>query len=457
MQFVITLRRSWRAAHPLSSAALLSAAALLALPAAAVEADDGVDMRILGTPAEVHFRVTLPKRGARFQAAKIRGADGWVIELAARSARSDSAWPTPATDGKRVFAGGPLNSSEMFAVDFLTGRFSWRTRMNDNGPTPPVVRDRRVYVNTQSCTLYAFDTRNGHEVWSNFLASSLESVPSLADGAVVTARPKRAKNPTRDESEIPALTLVAPETGEVLADVAIDADGRGAPVVRDGAAILTTKSGAVYCVDLAEGRTRWRKEIGARGMPAVDDSGVYVAGSSAVACLDLRTGRDRYSEMAFTPSSRDTMTVRDPVRAPTVRAEAANTIDGGAFWGDGLRPTLADDKLVLAAAKTLRVFDKRTGQDLAWWELDVEGAIVGQAALARGTVVVATRLGEIRAVDLKHGEVAWAVDLGARLAGGVIVHDSRVIATTTDGRLISVHTGDLRADGWPMWGGSAAR
>ena len=48
----------------------------------------------------------------------------------------------------------------------------------------------------------------------------------------------------------------------------------------------------------------------------------------------------------------------------------------------------------------------------------------------------------------------WAVDIDQRLGSGVIVDDGKLYVVTRDGRLVCVQTGDLRADGWPMWGGT---
>jgi len=128
--------------------ALLFAPQSRAAEQAEADSNAGPDMRILTTPEEVVFRVALGDHGRRFEPQKLKGADGWSVRLAPKGGTGSAAWPTPATDGERVFVGGPLNSSEFYAVRAETGKLAWKAHLTDNGPTPATVRDRRVVFNT---------------------------------------------------------------------------------------------------------------------------------------------------------------------------------------------------------------------------------------------------------------------------------------------------------------------
>lgn len=435
-------------------AAVLAVAASLPAAPRLLALDDpesaGPDMRLLATPQELLFRVDLGKAGRRFQPQALEGAMGWSVPLAQGSTTLDVAWPTPATDGERVFVGGPLSYAEFYALDAESGRLSWKAGLSDNGPTPPVVRDRRVYFNTQSCTLYAYDTRSGTRLWSRYLAGHLESIPALAGETLVTTRPERHE---RRNGGGPALTLLDLR-GRITKNVDIDSEAIGAPVLHGGNAYVATRGGLLYCVDLAQGEQRWSRACQARGAPWVDDTGIYVATGGEVQAFHPETGRPRWDHVAITPSS-GTRELPTTVQPPPLRKEIADRNRGDAFWGEGMRPVLLGDELCIAEGRTLRFFHRITGAEIAWWELDVDDDIVGAPIVAGETVVVATRTGQVRAVDVRHGEVAWAVDVGAVLGSGIVVDDGKLYAVTRDGRLVCVHTGDLRADGWPMWGGTA--
>jgi outer membrane protein assembly factor BamB len=435
-----------------AGAALLAAPHVQAADQAPSGAREGPDMRILTTPQDVLFRVQLGEIGRRFQPVPVEGAMGWSVRLCMTKTGEDHTWPLPATDGERVFVGGPLSYSEFYALRADDGRLAWKTSLGDNGPTPPVVRDRRVYFNTQSCTLYAYDTRNGSKLWSRYLAGTLESIPALAGEEIVTTRPSRHGVPAKNGGNLPALTVLD-LAGRVQNDIDIDGEALGAPILHDGKAYLATRAGTLYCVDLDEGETQWARRCNARGAPWVDDTGIYVATKDALAAYTPKTGIERWTEVAITPSSR-TRDIPTTTRPPALRVQKANAAKTDAFWREGMRPVAVDDMLCIAEGRTLRMFHRVTGAETAWWEIDVDGNFVGAPIITGSTVVVATREGQIRAIDARHGEIVWAVDIDRPLGSGVIVDDGKVYAVTRDGRLVCVHTGDLRADGWPMWGGT---
>jgi len=186
----------------------------------------------------------------------------------------------------------------------------------------------------------------------------------------------------------------------------------------------------------------------------VDDTGVYVAAKGTLQAYHRTTGTPRWTYQAVTPSSRDRgRQMPRTLTPPPLRVSAAASTATDAFWGEGMRPVRVNDTLCIAEGRALRFFHSVTGVEIAYWELDVKQPIAGAPIVAGDTVIVATHGGEVRGVDTRHGEIVWAVDIGQRLGSGVIVDDGKLYAVTRDGRLVCVQTGDLTADGWPMWGG----
>jgi len=436
-------------------AALLIAPPIRAADRPETDADIGPDMRILTTPEEVHFRVTLGGASKRFRPQKLGGAQGWSVRLAPNRGGAAAAWPTPATDGERVFVGGPLTSSEFFAVRAETGTLSWRAHLADNGPTPATVRDRRVVFNTQSCTLYSYDARTGTRLWSKYLANHLESIPAVDDDSIVTTRPERHGRSAKKGGNLPALTVLN-RRGRIQSDTTIDGEAVGGPVLHGGNAFVATREGTLYCVNIDEGKEQWSRKVQARGAPWVDDSGVYVATDASLQAFHPATGTPRWTHQAVTPSSRDgDRPPRRTMAPPPLRPAQAAKATTDAFWGEGMRPVrVGGGELCIAEGRALRFFDRVTGAEVAYWELDVEHDFAGAPIVAGDTVIVSTHGGEVRGVNTRHGEIVWAVDIGQPLGSGVVVDDGKLYAVTRDGRLVCVQTGDLSADGWPMWGGT---
>ena len=66
-----------------------------------------------------------------------------------------------------------------------------------------------------------------------------------------------------------------------------------------------------------------------------------------------------------------------------------------------------------------------------------------------------TRPGVRIQVDIEDGKTVWESKVGGRIIFQPAVSGGRVLVATADGKLICLETGDAKADGWSMWGGSA--
>jgi outer membrane protein assembly factor BamB len=100
-----------------------------------------------------------------------------------------------ATDGQRVFAGDAAGSSSVWAYDTGRHTMAWHSR-NHGGTLAALAVGRRVVVavveasrQSEPSTVYAYDTRTGHQLWTARLPSSWDFVdqPAVVGTNVVVA------------------------------------------------------------------------------------------------------------------------------------------------------------------------------------------------------------------------------------------------------------------------------
>lgn len=143
-------------------------------------------------------------------------------------------------------------------------------------------------------------------------------------------------------------------------------------------------------------------------------------------------------------------------------ADAAANLGKGtvqALWSyQGSRPCLIGSRYYCVNGGTLRGLDRKTNGVL--WEDKVKGKVkstrpMTPPAVAGGRMYLGTIDGKLRCVDPEKGKVVWEETVGGRIVFEPAVANGRVYVVTQNGTLICLETGDAKADGWPMWGGSA--
>ena len=158
-----------------------------------------------------------------------------------------------------IFGGG-FGSHEIYARRASDGQPAWGLRTKDDGPTAVTALDGFGFVNTESCTLEAFDIRTGEVRWEKCLGDPLLAQPGAADGRVFMAYPRARAH---------WLGAFALRTGEQTWERSIGHDVLTAPICKDGKVYVATYDGAVTCFDGVSGQVCWRKALNATSAPWV--------------------------------------------------------------------------------------------------------------------------------------------------------------------------------------------
>lgn len=223
---------------------------------------------------------------------------GFVISMP-----SKAPIPTPTVYKGKIYASGGFQSREFYCFDATTGKFEWGMELDDDGPTSAVCDQDIVVFNTESCTIFALDSRTGKHLWSHFLGDPLTSTPTLANGIVFTSYPamggggddvpqlnnpkgkgnlppppkKGGAQPAAKKRPNASHVFIALElkTGKILWQKWIDSDVMSAPVAVDDEVYAASFSGTVYKFKQKDGEIVSATRSRATSAPVVVGKNVF--------------------------------------------------------------------------------------------------------------------------------------------------------------------------------------
>jgi Ca-activated chloride channel homolog len=408
---------------------------------------------------------------------------GWRVRLLVPRAVA-----TPCFSHGYVIFGGGFGSHEIYARRTSDGQPAWCLRTKDDGPTAVTALEGFGLVNTESCTLEAFDIRTGELRWEKWLGDPLLGQPGAADGRVFMAYPRAGAH------RLGAFTL---RTGKQTWERPIGHDVITAPICKDGKVYVATYDGAVTCFDAVSGEVCWSKALNATSAPWTCGDEVYV--SQRESDRPEQSQRAAAAPTTSVGTSERTVSVHemDGEMVAGMAAKHAEYLDRN--WGiarklgfadfdaavgfstppaaakmgvvserlgeervsrtwryQGSRPVVIDRVLYETTGDRLEARDLETDELL--WTWDDARSEAGERrltppAVANGRVLVGTWDGRVVSLDATSGAVRWDVNVGAPCHWQPVMAGGRIAVGLEDGSLVSFDTGDARDDGWPMWGG----
>jgi len=108
--------------------------------------------------------------------------------------------PTPTIYKGKMYVSGGFKSKEYYCFDANTGKMVWGMDL----------------VNTESCTIFALNAKDGSHIWSHWLGDPLTSTPAIKDGYVYTSYPsatwsdRKAEKPGRQAEKPKPKPQVSP-------------------------------------------------------------------------------------------------------------------------------------------------------------------------------------------------------------------------------------------------------
>ncbi len=207
---------------------------------------------------------------------------------------------SPCLADGRLFVGEGMHANyvcKLYCLDAATGRKLWQATTAGHIESSPCVAGGRVFVGAGDDGLYCLDAATGAECWHFTERVHIDSSPAAAGGRVYFG-----SGISRTRKTTAAFCLDA-ATGEVLWRARADLPVWGSPALAGDAVYFGLgngrldgsdaprggPAGALWCLDAATGRERWRYDVpgGVFARPCLDERHVYfTARDGRCYCLD---------------------------------------------------------------------------------------------------------------------------------------------------------------------------
>jgi outer membrane protein assembly factor BamB len=359
----------------------------------------------------------------RFGRESERGA--WVATLPERGPLVSVAY-----GGGKIFVGGGMGSSTMYALDAKTGKQLWAySNLADPGPTAAVYDRGELAFNTFSCSVEVLDAETGKTLWTKWLGSETPNQPAMAGNLLL------APHPGGDGYQLSAYKR---SNGHEVWSSSIDGHILGAPIVAGQSVYVTTTEGTLFRIGL-DGKRVWRQPIHATSAPWVAGDELHLA---------VRDGKE---EAQVVLSAADGKRLRTGMKLRLDDdAPSGNAV--GAWAYEGPRPVVRDGVRFAAMGNQVEARDAKT--DAVLWTRDKPAGEVSSVVVAGPLAIFTTKQGELVALDRATGAQRMAFDFKVTITAQPIVAEGWMYIATGEGRVLAVELGDS-IDGWHMWGGNA--
>jgi eukaryotic-like serine/threonine-protein kinase len=235
-----------------------------------------------------------------------------------------------------------------------------------------------------------------------------------------------------------SLAALDPATGTLGWELDVGSPIRGAPATADDVVFVGTDAGEVIAAHAVTGKLVWRADLGEGAVRAslLVAGGVLYAGTDggSVVALEPGSGRRLWSmdaggRVARGPAFADgVLYVGSEGGRFSAIDVATRTVRWAAELGAGEvgTPTVGGGRvyvgtgLLAARLGNLVAMDVRDGS-VAWTFASAGGEPVHMGGLATGRAYVASEDGNLYALDARTGEVIWASDVGERLTTPIAI------------------------------------
>lgn len=406
------------------------------------------------------------------------GRLGWRVKLP-----GSRPLPTPAVADGRVYIGGGFGSYEFYCFHSEDGRFSWRLKTEDDGPTAATVAGDCVAFNTESCTVYVVDGVTGHVRWSKWLGDPLMAHTAVSGSTLFMVYP--------DQKYAHHLAAFELRTGKRKWQTELKADVITAPIVAEGSVYAATLDGTVYRIDKDSGKAEWSVQHRATSAPWVHRGRVYMSLREDVKGADWHGGsaeglntadvKDGVQQLRTHVSRRKARYLAYRARLESAYAAQDESVGFGAkpaaakmeyarahlgkgnvasVWSfQGSRPEVFDDGIFCVLDDVVQRLELGTKNPL--WRIratsgkgESSDRLLSPPAVTSSHLYLSSRLGDLFVLDRESGEEVWALNVGSPVLSQPAVAEGKVFLGTADGFVYAFETEEQDDSSvWPMWGG----
>lgn len=373
---------------------------------------------------------------------------GWYAQVAAGNPRS------PAVEDGIVVVGSGSGSA-VHGYDAITGKRKWTATSKDSGISDIVIGLGRAYYTTYSCTLESVRVADGGQLYSKWLAPTVDCAPDVKDAQVATAFHKSNKW---------QVSMRHTDSGEQKWSSKLGDQGvLTAPMIMDSGVYLTTADGWLTRLDASKGKKEWSADFGAVSAPVPTPWGLLVT-TTWDGRGDTKAGKVSAEERK--KLERETVTDGDFISGTVVAAKNRRVAllenlslkpqgkvgrqDAGprsSLDFQGVRPGVTAKHVILAYGGRITAVDPIT--DKAAWSIKLtdDKCMFTRPVAHRGLVFLAGNNGVVAAIEESTGSLIWSYCFkGANFIAQPALDEECLFLTTSRGQLVCLPTGAGNVD-----------
>jgi outer membrane protein assembly factor BamB len=340
----------------------------------------------------------------------------------------------------------PVPSHVLIAFDAKTGKVLWQRWIDTECMSSPVAADERLYVTTLSGTLYEINQADGKILAARRLRAT--SAPVVLGRYLYYTR--RTDSGKEDEKVSEAIVRLDRTSGRETYltcsrpapyldwRVQVEAKSTAEAAEMEGQnAIMGGFGGGFFAVP--------PEQVG-NGQPAGEPGLPPVLSAEPVQQDDA----PKISAMEEPP--KDPLAVTERVAADVIGQGNVSMLQS--YHGSRVLPL--GDRNVACMGDVVVCTTAATGELL--WSLPLKGNLEEEGGYlasppvtAGGQVFLSTLAGEVLQIDPQTGKRARRYKIGSPMRYPPLVVDGRIYATTQDGKVVCLDTGNRELTGWPEW------
>lgn len=301
--------------------------------------------------------------------------------------KSDGPIGTPTISGDKLFTKAGYYSPEFYCLQASTGKYIWGIELGEGGPSPAVLHNGVLLINTESCTLYALDAATGNLLWSHWLSNYLFSTPTAIGNNVFAVYSHGGK---------PVLVSFDLRTGNFNWMRTVDNESIASPVVEGNEVHVASRNGTYYIFNKETGApilTSTSSAFKAVSSPTITENNIYLTaaidGTEKLIELDRKTLK--VTKKYATPL--------DALNCPSDWSMDLNDL----MNFNGSHPIVYKNKVVIVTDRfNIMAFDAVSEKML--WKQPCETKSNQIPIVANNTVVIGKTTGEIISYDILTGQ-----------------------------------------------------
>lgn len=369
--------------------------------------------------------------------------------------------------GSAMFRGGALHLGAYPAAKGSYAGIAWRVQTGGPVRSSPVVVGNTVYVGSTDGRVYALDAASGAVRWQYDAGSSVSATPAVAGGVVVIEAIDGSVHGISQTTGRRNWRIITGTDARLAWGYESGDNWTSSPTVIGNMVLVGSGDGALYALDLATGRTRWKAATRGRirSTPAVSGDQVVVGSFDGhVYSFDRTSGKEKWRFATDGVNFASDTFGYDRKSIQSSPAIAGDLVLAGArdgyFYGIDLAtgkerwrvdhkiswvncsPAIADGMAFIGSsdAQFLQAVDLKTGAER--WRADTLGVIWASPSVAGNVVYTPTTRGPLYAFDKSTGKELWRVRFGGGTYSSPTIAGDRLYIGNDDG---SVYALDLTA------------